>query len=73
MHTARLLTVSPGMHCAGGSLPGGVCLARGSALPGGGVCLARGVSLQGGVSALPRVLLAGGVVSQHALRQTHPL
>ena len=37
MHTARLLTVSPSMLCAG---EGGVCLAR------------------------------GGVVSQHALRQT---
>ena len=37
MHTARLLTVSPSMLCAGGvSLPGGVCLAKGGfAFPGG--------------------------------------
>ena len=43
MHTARLFTISPSMHCAG------VCLARGvSSL--GGVCLARGGCLlcQGG-------------------------
>ena len=61
MHNARLLTVSPNMHCDGGfclargvSLPG-VCLARGrSALP--GVCLARGRSaLPGGL--LPRECL----------------
>ena len=43
MHTARFLTVSPSMHCAGGSaLPGGwvylsgvVCLTEGVCLPGG--------------------------------------
>ena len=39
MHTARLLTVSRSMHCAGG----GICLAR-------GVCLARGGLLARGVS-----------------------
>ena len=76
MHTARLLTVSPIMHCAGG-----VCLARGSALPGEGgsalqegglpcqggppcqgvVCLARGGSaLPGGVCLARGVLLARG-------------
>ena len=47
MHTARLLTVSPGMHCAGGCLPLGV----GGQLPGGGVCLPGGRYLLGGVPA----------------------
>ena len=47
MHTARLLTVSPSMHCAGGEVPdpggawsGGVCsegcLVQGGSAPGGG-------------------------------------
>ena len=44
MHTARLLTVSPSMHCAGGvSLPGG-SPCWGGALPGGLPC-------QGGIPA----------------------
>ena len=41
MRTARLLAVSPSMHCAGGSAPGGVCSGGGGLLP-GGVC-SRGV------------------------------
>ena len=65
MHTARLLTVSPSMHCTGGvcvargvpcrgvSLPGGLlaggCLARGSPCPGGSACW--GVCLLGGIPA----------------------
>ena len=58
MHTTRLLTVSPSMHCAGGvclargvCLAWGVCLAGGSTLP-EGVCLARGSALpEGGIPA----------------------
>ena len=62
MRTARLLTVSPSMHCSGGCLLlGGVCL-------GGCVCLS-GVCLPGG-RCLP---LVPGCVSQHAMRQTPPL
>ena len=68
----------------GYSHPGG-CLLRGMSAPGG--CLLRGVSapgrgclLPGGVSALGGgvcvcswgVSASGGVVSQHALRQTPP-
>ena len=75
MHTARLLTVSPSMHCSGGCLLWGVSAPGGSALAGGawsrgvvpgpgGVCC-RGCLLQG-------VPGPGGVVSQHALRQTPP-
>ena len=57
MHTTRLLTVSPSMHCRGGGegLPcrggffaRGVYLARGSALP-GGVSLPGGSALPGGL------------------------
>ena len=65
MRTARALTVSPSMLCAGGgvSAPGG-CL-----LP-GGVC-SQGVSARRVcVSAPGGCLLPGGCVSQHALRQT---
>ena len=35
MHTARLLTVSPSMHCAGGSARGGSCMVPGGLLHGG--------------------------------------
>ena len=68
MHTARLLTVSPSMHCSrrgyllGGSATG-VWLVPGGAWS-GGVCLVGGVPSPGGG--------LGGVVSQHALRQTPP-
>ena len=67
MHTARLLTVSPSMHCAGGSPCQGGLLVGGCLLARGGVSLL-------GRSALPKggCLLARGVVSQHALRQTPP-
>ena len=57
MRTARALTVSPSMLCAGGVPPGGVLLWGGLLLGG---CLLLGGLLQGGVS-------------QHALRQTPPV
>ena len=60
MHTARLLTVSPSIHCS----QGGVC-SRGGLLPGG--CLLGGGGLLGGGVSAPRE-----GVSQHALRQTLP-
>ena len=60
MHTARLLIVSPSMHCTGG---GGICSRRGVSAPGRGVCSGgRGCLLLGG----------GVVVPQHTLRQTPP-
>ena len=67
MHTARLLTVSPSMHCGG-------CLVLGLSAA-GGCLLPVGVPAPGGL--LPRgcLLRGGGVVSQHALRTeflTHP-
>ena len=68
MRTARALTVSPSMLCAVGvSAPGDVSSPGGCLLPGG-------VSALGDVSALWRMMsaLGGGVVSQHALRQTPP-
>ena len=58
MHTAHLLTVSPNMHRARG-----VSAPRVVSAPGG--CL-----LPGGVCSQGCLLLARGVVSQHALRQT---
>ena len=54
MHTARLLTVSPSMHCAGGEVPD----------PGG--CLVRGVSALRGAWSRGGSAPGGGVVSQHA-------
>ena len=57
MHTARLLTVSPSMHCARGVPGPGRCVCS------RGVC-SWGVVCSGGC------LVSGGVVSQHALRQT---
>ena len=62
MHTARLLTVSPSMHCAGG-----VC-SVGGLLLGGCLFFWWWVSASGGCL----LLGGGGVVSQHALRQTPP-
>ena len=67
MPTARLLPVSPSMHCSGGLyLPGGVP-AQGVYLPGGvpgqgrGVYLPEGVSAQGGVGCTcPGGVPAGG-------------
>ena len=57
---------------AGVCFPGGCLLpgvsALGGLLPGG--CLLRGVSALGGGVSAPGGLLLGGVVSQHALRQT---
>ena len=44
MRTARLLPVSPSLHCAGGSAPGGCLLLRVGSVPGGSA------SFQGGVS-----------------------
>ena len=57
MRTARALTVSPIMFCAGG-----VCLVCGIVPGPGAGCLVQGVPGPG-----------GGVVSKHALRQTPPL
>ena len=55
MHTARLLTVSPSMHCTGGCLLLGVSASVGCLLLWEGVwfggCLVLGVSASGGVSA----------------------
>ena len=65
MRTARLLPVSPSMHCRG-SAPGG-CLLLGGVCSCGGVC-SWGVSAPRGVSASgPR-----GCVTQHAMGQTPP-
>ena len=57
MLTARLLTVSPSMHCAG------VVCSRGVSAPRGGVCSRGNVCSRG-------CLLPGMGVSQHTLRQT---
>ena len=62
MHTARLFTISPSMHCTGGSAPGGGgCLVLGGVRSGG--WMVPGGQLRGGGA------WSGGV-SQHALRQT---
>ena len=63
MHPGRLLTVPPSMHCARGCLLWGVHGPRGCLVMGG--CLVLGHVYYGGAAA--------GVVSQNALRQTHPL
>ena len=73
IHTARLLTVSPSMHCTGG------CLLRGHVWSGvGGVgCLLQGVVCSGVCAwfrrrGVPGPWGGGGVVvSQHTLRQIH--
>ena len=82
-HTARLLTVSPSMHCTGGCLVPGV-YAPGVGVGGvpawGGVCFGGGgggSACFGGVSALEGCLLwvawSQGVVSRRALTQTPPV
>ena len=70
MHTARLLTVSCSMYCAGG------CLVPGGLFPGGRVSRPGGAG-SGCVPGLGVLvpergcLVPGGcLVSQHALRQT---
>ena len=80
MRTARLLSVSPSMHCIGGvSVPEGVSGSRG--VPGPGeVPALRGCLLWGGAwswgvpapegGCLLWVGGVGGLLSQHALRQT---
>ena len=74
MHTARLLTVSPRMHCAGGVSASGGCLLRGGCLlPGEAVCFPGGCLLLGGVSASGGGAACFQGVSQHALRQTPPV
>ena len=65
MRTARTLTVSPSMLQGGWSAAGGGLLLGGCLLL-GGVC-------SQGVSAAGRVSAPGGLVSQHAVRQTPPL
>ena len=59
MRTARLLPISPDMHCGG-------CL-----LGGGGVC-SQGVSASGGVWSGRVSAYGPGGVSQHAMGQTSP-
>ena len=68
MRTARALTVSPSMLCAGGW----GCLLQGGVYLGGSA--SRGVCSGGGGCLLPGegVSAPGGVVSQHALKQTPP-
>ena len=71
MHTARLLTVSPSMHCAGGSPCQGGLLGVEGGVGGGppcqggllarGVCLARGMSPCQGVCLARVGLLARGI------------
>ena len=58
MHTARLLTVSPSMHCAGGVSALGGVPGLGDVCSGG--CLVQGGSALGGVSA-PGVPGPGGI------------
>ena len=83
MHTARMLTVSPSMHCTGGrsALPGGLpCQGGGglscqvgSALPGG---VPTQGELDGGVSLTGGCLPMGGVpcdLSHHACYLLHQL
>ena len=62
MRNARLLAVSPSMHCAGLGVCSGGCL-----LHGGCFCCGAGGLLWGGVCS------QGGLLSQHALRQTPPV
>ena len=84
MRTGRSLTLCQsllpgGVVCSGGSGPGGVSGPGGCLL--GGRCLLLGVSAPGGGLGVCSLgggcLVLGGllreVVSQHALRQTHPL
>ena len=76
--TARLLAVSPSMHCAGGYVPGG-CLVPGEVSAPGGGCLAKGGVCSWGCLVQGQCLLQGvpasgprGCVSQHAMGQTPP-
>ena len=64
MHTTHSLTISPSMHCSGGDV----------SAPEGGAW-SRGVSALRGCVPGPGggFCSGGGVVSQHALRQTSPL
>ena len=59
MHTARSLTVSPSMHCAGG-----VCLVWGVPGPEGGCLVQRGVPGPGGCLVLEGVW-SGGAWTRH--------
>ena len=73
MRTARLLPVSPSMHCAGGlSAPGEWCLLPGKVSDLGGVSALGGVCSQGGlcsrgVSALEGVCSWWGVCSRRSV------
>ena len=75
MHTARLLPVSPSMHCSLGGVPGWVYLPGGVTVQ--GVYLPRGCTCPGGVPAQGRVYLPGGTcpgtppVDRHNLRKLH--
>ena len=72
MRTARALTESPSMLCVAGGVCSRGCLLLGSVCPQEGLLLGGGCSgrclLQGGSAPAGE----GGVVSQHALRQTPP-
>ena len=72
-----LLPGGRGCLLSGLSAPGGVCLLRGAGSAPRGRCLLRGVSTPGGSvcsggACSGGCLLWGGMVSQHALRQTSP-
>ena len=83
MLTARLLPVSPSLHCVGVVSAAGEGLLRGRVCSGGGVVSALGGSAPGGsapggpglggVSAAALLLgVFSGGVSQHAMRLTLP-
>ena len=73
MRTARLLPVSPSMHCWGGLLLVGQWLVQGVGVLKGGLApggLLLGVVWSWGGLLLGGLVLSWGCVSQHALRQT---
>ena len=73
MHTARLLIVSPSMHCAGVVPAPGGCLLPGGVCSRGGGVLGPGGSAQGGLVPAGCLLPGGGwVAPHHAPRQTPP-
>ena len=77
MRTARLLPVSPSMHCSQGGSASGSGLEDSASGPGGSVSGLRGVPTSG-AGGLPLVLegclplVLGTCASQYALGQTPP-
>ena len=68
LHSNRIHTTSPSMHCTGGVWSQG-----GMPGPEGGVCSREVTGPRGNGSAPEGGVWSQGVVSQHALRQTpHP-